>query len=150
MHDAPAVTYPVGRSSFQGLLILSIWLLGAMAVAAWLYTAPSAGRAVLAMGLSLATGCLALVAWWDTPQGALQWQSGEWLLDRGGHARVGQPDVVMDLQGQLLLIWQPDQGTPAWLWLERGRQPAQWDDLRRAVHARARRDRRAPAHELAS
>ena len=42
MHNAPAVTYPVGRSSIQGALGLVLWLLGVAATTAWALTSPDA------------------------------------------------------------------------------------------------------------
>ena len=98
MHNAPAVTYPVGRSSIQGLLGLMIWLLGVAAILAWAAASPSAGRLAVASGLSVVVAVLAAIAWWRTPAGELQWNAQAWQLHLRGACTIGQPLVVLDLQ----------------------------------------------------
>lgn len=137
MHNAPAVTYPVGRSSIQGALGLALWLPGTAATVAWALTSPGLRSVALAACLNLAVGALAAASWWRTRPGELQWDGGRWQLDRCGHARDGQARVVMDLQACVLLHWRADHGAGDWLWLDRASAPARWDDLRRAVYSRA-------------
>lgn len=137
MHNAPAVTYPVGRSSIQGLLGLMIWLLGVAAILAWAAASPSAGRLAVASGLSVVVAALAAIAWWRTPAGELQWNAQAWQLHLRGACTIGQPLVVLDLQRSLLLRWRPDGGAGGWLWVDRSSVPMRWDDLRRAVYSRA-------------
>ncbi|MGE0330166.1 MAG: hypothetical protein AB7P37_05690 [Ramlibacter sp.] len=137
MHNAPAVTYPVGRSSVQGLLCLVIWLLGVAAVAAWVAASPGAARLAAASALNALVGALAANTWWRTPAGQLQWNAPAWQLQLHGTCAVGQTFVALDLQRSLLLRWRPEGGAGGWLWLDRASIPARWDDLRRAVYSRA-------------
>lgn len=137
MHNAPAVTYPVGRSSIQGLLCLVIWLLGVAVILTWAVASPGAARLAAASVLSVMVSALAATAWWRTPCGELQWSTNTWQLQLDGGCTAGQPLVAMDLQCSLLLRWRPDCGPAGWLWVDRASVPARWDDLRRAVYSRA-------------
>ena len=136
MHNAPAVTYPVGRSSIQGALGLVLWLLGLAATTAWALTWPDARLVAAAAILCAAAAALAAVAWWRTEAGDLQWDGDDWQLHLRGRADGGNPVVALDLQGSLLLRWKA-AGSGGWLWLDRASAPARWDDLRRAVYSRA-------------
>ena len=94
-------------------------------------------------------GWLALAAWsarhWrQAAQGLLMWQQGQWLWraqaqapGQGADEPLEGVSLAWDGQAVLLLRLKPDAGGPAWLWLERWRDPARWDDLRRAVWAEA-------------
>ena len=137
MHNAPAVTYPVGRSSIRGALGLVLWLLGVAAVTGWALTAPDARLVVAAASLCLGVAMLAAVSWWRTEAGQLKWDGDDWQLHLHGRADGGKPVVALDLQACLLLRWQAAGGTGGWLWLDRASAPARWDDLRRAVYSRA-------------
>lgn len=137
MHNAPAVTYPVGRSSIQGALGLMLWLAGAAATTAWAMTSPDARLVALAASLCLAVAVLAAASWWRTATGELQWGAGGWQLHLQGLSHDGEPVVALDLQGSLLLRWRAARGAGGWLWLDRISAPGRWDDLRRAVYSRA-------------
>ena len=137
MHNAPAVTYPVGRSSIQGMIGLALWLLGALSVAAWSMTSPEVWRVAGAAGLTVGVAMLSGVSWWRSRTGLLQWNADGWQLQLGGHWGDGQPSVALDLQRCLVLRWRASRGTGNWLWLDRASAPAHWDDLRRAVYSRA-------------
>jgi hypothetical protein len=135
MHDAPSVTYPVGRSRFALAFILMAWLLGAAAGAAWAWQAGAPGWRHAAVALALGvTGAVALWHWWRSPAGELAWAGG-WTW----HGRAGCVAPALDVQAVVLLRWQ-DSSTTQWLWLERARCPERWSGLRRAVYSRANPD----------
>jgi hypothetical protein len=136
MHNAPAVTYPVGRSSIQGALGLALWLLGLAATIAWAWTRPDVRFVAAAASLCAGAAALAASAWWRTEAGTLQWDGDDWQLHLRGRADAGNPAVALDLQGSLLLRWRAARAC-RWLWLDRASAPARWDDLRRAVYSRA-------------
>jgi hypothetical protein len=136
MHNAPSVSYPVGRSHFQaGLLVLMV-LAGLIIDLFWSSQAIWGWRQGL-VGVSL---CLAVVfalhEWQRTPQGTLTWDGLGWCFNEGQHAVVGGVTVSLDLQFILLLRLSPNKGSPLWLWAERRRQAPLWLALRRAVFSR--------------
>lgn len=139
MHDAPSVTCPVGRSVWAALIVALLWLAGAAVVGLWsAQPQVTAWRVALAWG---AVGCGALVsAWsiWRAREGVLAWDGEAWSWSRRGAApAAGRVRPGLDLQRVLLVRW--DGGTSGcWLWLERRRCGARWDDVRRAVYSRAR------------
>ena len=139
MHNAPSVSYPVGRSRFAGALLLCAWLLGAAACLAWLFSSAATGWRVGAMGVALLlTGVLAAWHWWHMPCGMLGWDQERWTWSGSAGPR-DRPEVRLDLQHGLLLYWRAAPASD-WLWLERASCPALWTDLRRAVYSRARPD----------
>ncbi|MBI2770071.1 MAG: hypothetical protein HYX47_10640 [Burkholderiales bacterium] len=138
MHSAPSVTYPVGRSRFMGLLAAGLWLGGAVAAGWWWAQSDAAGwRHGIALAVLAAAGAHAALAWWRSPQGDLAWDGSGWAWDGAGAA--GSLHVALDLQRHMLVRWN-GPGRSGWLWLERARSPARWQDLRRAVYSRARPD----------
>lgn len=149
MHNAPAVTYPVGRSSIQGALGLVLWLAGAAATTGWAMTSPDARLVAVAASLCLAVAVTATASWWRTGTGELQWGVDGWQLHLRGRARGGEPVVALDLQGSLLLRWRAARGAGGWLWLDSASAPARWDDLRRAVYSRAIADTPPPSRAAA-
>jgi hypothetical protein len=138
MHNAPAVTYPVGRSRFAAALMGSAWLLGASTGALWWVQAPSsAWRLWLVCAVSLASGAWAAWSWWRTPAGSLEWDGEAWRCSFDASALAGRVQVSLDLQRCVLLRWSAGSASH-WLWLERRQRAERWDDLRRAVYSRAR------------
>jgi toxin CptA len=138
MHNAPAVTYPVGRSRFAAAMLGIAWLLGAATTLAWWAQSPSAGwRLVGACILLIAAAGCAVWNWSHAPGGTLTWDGEAWRcsLDRSGLA--GGVEVNLDLQQWVLLRWSAGRASH-WLWLERASCVERWDDLRRAVYSRAR------------
>ena len=143
MHGAPSVLYPVGRSRLEGLLILAACGLAVAGLVGWAWqAAPHPVALALAAALVLAAAALAGLGWWRTAGRRLQWDGQGWLLDGQALAAV---DAVADLQRLLVLRCRRAGGGTAWLWPERGSDPAQWVGLRRAVYSRARPD--APPDE---
>lgn len=147
MHNAPPVTYPMGRSHFQGFALLSLWLFGMAVLVLWWWTAQRVDwrlwvmlTAVLTVGL--ATG----VGWKNSPAGQLRWDGQDWCWESRGY-QSGTPArhlaVALDLQRSLLLRLENHDHATLWLWASRSAMPERWLDLRRAVHSRRRRS--APA-----
>ena len=143
MHNAPSVSYPVGRCAFQR----RVW--GACLIASSVLL----GLWGLQQGIGLIEGvalvmllAAAVLGWREGMQAAggsegahLQWdgQAWHWRLDVCDHARAGEVQVVLDAQDTLFLRWRPLSDTlsgPQWFWLSRDRQPADWLHLRRAVY----------------
>ena len=142
MHNAPSVSYPVGRPRLAGQLAAGLWLVGAASTFFWLREAgPAWGQAAAATAL-MAIGIMALLSWWRSPRGDLHWDGTAWTGPAGG--ALDSLDVALDVQRALLVRWQaaPSAG---WLWLERSRCPQRWLDLRRAVYSRARPPALPPA-----
>ena len=137
MHNAPAVSYPVGRSSFALAAMTVAWLAGAAGIALWsLQSQVRSAAAIAAVGVLLAAGLVALRTWLRSPRGTLSWDGLGWTWTTTADAQAGQPEVALDTQRVLLLRWDGAR-RPEWLWLERAAQPARWNDLRRAVYSRA-------------
>ncbi|MBX3586572.1 MAG: hypothetical protein KF796_08000 [Ramlibacter sp.] len=139
MHNAPSVTYPVGRSRFSAGLMAIVWCAGLAATGAWALQAGETGwRLGLMVAVVLLSGGWALHAHHTAPAGLLRWDGQAWSW-RGPAPQdeAGQPVVALDLQRWLLLRWTGGRHS-RWFWLARASAPAQWRALRRAVHARAR------------
>lgn len=136
MHNAPSVSYPVGRPRVAAALAAGLWLLGAGVTALWLQQADAPGwrQGVAATALA-AIGAWALRSWLRSPSGELHWDGAGWTGLAGSAG--GALDVALDLQQVLLVRWQAP-ASRRWLWLERSRCPQRWPDLRRAVYSRAR------------
>jgi hypothetical protein len=152
MRSAPAVIYPVGRSSFFAVALLILGALGALTLMGWGYLASgvvwgwglSGGFVLFALWVLLARR-----TWMQAPSGVLRWdpvesasevslRAGGWLW-RHDSAREGVPvqgiGIVIDLQRWMLLRWG-DSGV-SWAWVEQQRSPERWQDLRRALVASA-------------
>lgn len=156
MHSAPSVTYPVGRSRFEGVLLAVLWGLGLLAGGIFWWDSHQGWRAVLLTMLSLIGGAVAVLTWLRSASGLLRWDGAEWTLlastDELEDARspkalaLEQVSVVLDFQRWLLVDVPRASGRgmrsagPRLIWLERRLAPADWDDLRRAVYSRARID----------
>ena len=135
MHNAPSVSYPVGRPRLAGLLAAAIWLAGAAATLLWLHQTDAPGwRQGLACGAVLGAGAWALTCWIRSPVGELRWDGADWTGPPG--CCGNSLDVALDLQ-HVLLVCRRAPGSVQWLWLERTRCPHRWLELRRAVYSRA-------------
>lgn len=141
MHSAPAVSFPVGRSRFEGWLTGSVIVSGLLAVSLWCLQADALGwRQWLAAALWLMTAWLVGWRWWHSPKGSLAWDGTAWYLAVGDQPLVVVPDVVMDLQQLVLLrLRAPADARVTWVWLDRALNPLRWLALRRAIYTRARR-----------
>jgi len=137
MHSAPAVSYPVGRSSFYGTLLLGIHLIGASVLSAWaaVSDAPGLGH-VAAFALWLTSASLSMWSWRRAPAGALTWDGQHWLWTGGDLSHPVALSVALDLQSLMLIQLCSSEAPSLWVWLERRAAPARWRPCRRAVFAR--------------
>jgi toxin CptA len=137
MHNAPSVSYRVGRSRFAAALLLLGWLLGALVTVMWALQPQLLGwRIWMAWVLLVIAGVLAAWNWWRSPRGALAWDGERWSWPGQAGVKDATLDVVLDLQRCILLRCTWRNGSQ-WLWLERTGASGSWDDLRRAVYSRA-------------
>ncbi len=137
MHNAPALTYAVGRSRAYACLVALIALVAAVAGVLWLNQMADRGwRAWLYVWTSLAT--LALAVWHGArlPCGILQWDGQAWSWTDTGPARPVTLQVHADLLVGLVLGLRDEDGKRFWLWPERSHDPRSWSALRRAVFSR--------------
>ena len=140
MHHAPPVSYPVGRSRAVGAAALIACVAGLVATAFWALQDGESGWRKPAALLALPLAAWACRAWRASPSGSLSWDGQSWHWSGGGGEKTGQLAVCLDFQQLLLLRWQAENARAHWLWLERGRMPARWNELRRAVYSRANPD----------
>jgi toxin CptA len=140
MHKAPPVVYPLGRSHFQGLLLLGLWLAGLLVLLLWWHAAPAFDwRLGMALAAALAAGAAALWGWKNSPIGQLRWDGQVWHWESQGNqaaTTVLRLSVTLDLQRMLLLRLETHDHATLWLWADRSAMPERWLDLRRAVYSR--------------
>jgi hypothetical protein len=141
MHNAPSVSFPVGRSRFQGWLIGLLVGLGALTVFTWTVQADGLGwRQWLAASLCVTTSAWSARSWWRTPVGSVSWDGVVWRWTAGAQSVVMVPEVVLDLQFAILLRLPVTADTGVnWLWLDRASNSLRWIALRRAIYSLARR-----------
>ncbi|WP_394789483.1 hypothetical protein [Rhodoferax sp.] len=139
MHNAPSVSYPVGRSRIQAGLQFALWLLGALAVTVWCLQVGHLGwRQMLAV---LAVVVAGVAAWWGWRRmgvGSLRWDGQQWFWTESGEPGPVRVSAHLDLQQHLLLCLHTEYGGRIWCWAERQSEPQRWSDLRRAVYSPAR------------
>lgn len=136
MYNAPAVSYPVGRSRFQGWLLVVVLAAGASSLGVWAMQSDQLGwRHVAAAGLWLASASVAIWAWWRSPEGLLTWDTKSWSWASGDHIRQVTVSPVLDSQSVLLLCLREPEERALWVWPARRTAPARWLALRRAVFA---------------
>lgn len=155
MRNAPSVIYPVGRCAFYARLLQGIGVLGGLVLAAGALTVarPAAHIADLLVGVSLWLLWLGFAAWsWRrTPVGQLHWdalaggagpegRAGAWRWHSDAcqdGALLQRVEPMLDLQSRMLLRLRNPDAPTSWVWVEQRRDPARWDDLRRALQAHA-------------
>jgi hypothetical protein len=148
MHNAPSVSFPVGRCAFLRTLYIILTLLTSAVLLSWTLVQPWH----IGMGFALCLGVLcAGWGWRDSQwQGVLHWTGQQWQLEDAsdrvtGALAVGTPQVCLDAQSILLLRLTPLSGATAakrWLWCQRRNATPQWQDVRRAVYAAQTSSRR--------
>jgi hypothetical protein len=138
MHNAPSVSYPVGRCAFQRWLYVgftgatcAVWL-------AWFTVQAFNFWMLLALLCIVLGGC---VGWRDlhARHASLSWDGQAWCLQGDGvDESLGDVHVAWDVQKALLLRWQPAStkitAGPTWLWLGQEQSPTHWHGLRCAVY----------------
>ena len=142
MHNAPSVSYPVGRCAFQRQLYACCTVLSSAVLLAWALNQNVSWAWSVAVVATMLGACL---GWRVLHQVAtLTWDGQVWCLHDQSPASedaLGRVQVALDLQHALLLRWQPASDTlhakPVWLWLGAEASSARWLDLRRAVYQRA-------------
>lgn len=137
MHGAPAVSYPAGRSRFQGWLLALTALSGGLTGWLWQSQSDSVGWRHGLFTLAL-LGALLLAgnAWRRSPAGHLSWDGQGWTWLSAEGPVGGVLAVHLDLQFCLVVSLRPMTGPRLWLWPERRSELARWSALRRAVFAR--------------
>lgn len=142
MHNAPAVSFSVGRSRFHGLLLAWLIVTGGGVLILWSEQVNTLGlRQLGACVLWLIGAGLALQHWWQIPVGALEWDSRGWIWTCNNQSLAVDLDAALDSQNALLLCLQAPGGQRIWLWPERRMAPMHWPDFRRAVFATKPLDR---------
>jgi hypothetical protein len=140
MHSAPAVSYPVGRSHFQGCLLGGSVLIGVLAGMLWFYVSGLAGWRLGLYAITLVgTGALAIQTWRRTPGGVLRWDGQAWRWTTDAASVNGVLTVHLDFQFCLLLSLQTDAGVRLALWPQRQTDAAHWHALRCAVFSHQRK-----------
>lgn len=136
MYNAPAVSYPVGRSYIKRVITWAILLLALGVLGFWCHQVPRlAWPQGLGLGLWLVSGVLAVRDDLDSPQGHLSWDGRVWLLASTGQSWLVEVRPQLDAQRLMLLELKTAPMGFQWLWLERETDPLNWDALRRAVWA---------------
>lgn len=144
MHNAPSVSYPVGRSRFHVIGLLVIALVGIATGLLWRQQAqPPVWQQILFLLVWLLSSSAAVWRWRDSPCGVLRWDGQLWHWDLGGSTVIGQLTVQLDLQHVLLLHLRAASGAATWFWLERGGETILWDALRRAAFSDVQADLKA-------
>ena len=138
-HNAPSVSYPLGRSRWQFWILLSLWLVALLVMVAWLLTSQFATlRQLFGLAAVFGVGLIALRAWYNTPVGQLAWDGQLWRWEGRGY-QVGAANyeliVALDFQNLMLLRIENQAHAKLWLWAERRALPSRWLDLRRAVYS---------------
>lgn len=154
MQGPPSVEYPVARSRAAGwlwLVLLLGWLLVQTVWAASSWPSWPGGAWWFA---ALAGLCWAVYGGWlyrRSPHGRIAWErdngvktglAGRWVWYSQAYRQgttLAHVEAVLDVQHTLLLRLANAEGRVWWLWLERNQQPADWDDLRRALGYSRRR-----------
>jgi len=150
MHNAPAVSYPMGRSRFHGFLVLLCAPVGALLLLAWSYQADDLQWLhALAAFIWLLTVVMAGWQWRRTPAGKLVWGDAAWCWVVAGQSHRVTPEVTLDLQHLMLLrlVGRADRSV-WWLWPERRADPLHWQALRRALFSRSSPDSDADTQAL--
>jgi len=143
MHNAPSVSYPVGRCTLSRQLWAAQSVISALLLTAWAWQQPIS----LVWGVAL-VGMIgaSLSVWqeWHGASGELCWDGHRWRWQSAASVVnvrecIGEVKIVLDAQKALLLKWQPASDTlpskVSWLWLAKETCPARWQDVRRAVYS---------------
>jgi len=148
-HNAPPVVYPLGRSRFQGWVLVALWCAGLLLALFWFYATRQLDWRMLLAGTAIAVaGAAACIGWKNAPTGQLAWDGQCWRWESPGY-QTGiaeqQLSVIADFQHLLLLRIENQAHASLWLWAERSAMPERWLDLRRAVYSPQRSPARAVA-----
>ena len=142
MHNAPAVSFPVGRSRFQGWLLALVAVLGILAALTWFAVAQLAGWRQWLMLLGVVLSALTSAWLWYRTEGAqLAWDGTHWTCSALPGGEPVLLSVIFDAQlAMLVLLSRLDRPGRSWIWLDRSASPTRWLALRRAACQRPRVD----------
>ena len=133
------MSYPLGRSHWQALVLFVFWLTAALLVGVWTLASQQVGwRQAAGLAIVMCVGWAAFVGWKNSPAGQLSWDGQVWRWEGPGYqAGVAQYQlsVVADFQHVMLLRIENSAHAKLWLWAERSAFAARWLDLRRAVYS---------------
>jgi hypothetical protein len=141
MHNAPSVSYPVGRCAFQRWLYVGFTVLTSAVLWAWALDQGLTLAWYAATTSAVVAGCLG----WQAlrMRAMLTWDGQVWCLhdhNTCDEDALGVVHVALDVQTALLLRWQPASDTLnaklQWLWLGAQAAGDDWQNLRRAVYQR--------------
>ena len=141
MHNAPSVSYPVGRCAFQRQLYLLLVLATLAVLGAWSLNQSFTRVWWAAVWLAVIGGVLGALSLRFVA--TLSWSGQHWCLhDQSGKKPdvLGEVEVILDTQKTLLLRWQPTSDklptSFVWLWLGAELPSSRWQELRCAVYQR--------------
>jgi toxin CptA len=141
-HDAPPVSYPLGRSVFQAIILAGFWLAGLIATGVWVYAVRQPDwRIGVCLAWVMLAGAGAYRGWRNSPVGHIAWDGQSWRWESPGYqtgVAEQQLCVLADFQGVMLLRIENQAKAGMWLWMERKSFPERWMDFRRAVYSPAR------------
>jgi hypothetical protein len=145
MHNAPSVSYPVGRCAFQRVTWLVLGAITGLVMLVWVLLQPVSWP----MCFSGAATSVGLISGWRSQRaqsGTLTWDGHEWCWHSrsdGTDDAIGEIFVALDVQKALVLRWQPTSGRVSalgcYLWLGQERATQHWLNLRCAVYGRMAR-----------
>lgn len=138
-HNAPPVSYPLGRSRLQAQLLLLVWLGSAAAISYWMATVQELGwRQVLGASTLALSGALAWTFWKNSPVGHLSWDGQAWYWESKGYpSGAAEQTVSVAFDCQMMMLLQIDNPAQArlWIWAEKRMFAERWLDFRRAVYS---------------
>ena len=150
MRNAPSVIYPVGRSAFHGRVLCALGLSGALALGllGWLSPGWPVGWVASGCVVWLMWAGWAVRSWWYVPDAMLHWDARaaaalpggrtgrwRWQLPESEPVDLTRVEWLIDAGAVLLLRLHAEGSRARWVWLEAGRAPSRWDELRRALTA---------------
>lgn len=154
IYQAPAVSYPTGRSLWLATVLIGILLLGAITAAVYSYQTYSKSQVLLwQSGMIAAAWLFAAVCvrqfLRQLERGLLDWDGVAWhwvmqrpMLNAGPQANPADQEGAISLRfdGQrcMLIKFDAPLGQSQWLWLEQSYAPERWHAVRRAVYSRAK------------
>lgn len=139
MHSAPAVRYPVVRSSRVGASLLGVWAAAAaVCIWWWLQGGVSAWHLLVVLASLFIGGAVAFLQWHRSPVGDLRWDGQAWWWQFADEDEVSvNVQVRLDFQQGVLLEMTGWRRRAVWCCPERATLPARWADLRRALYSSA-------------
>jgi hypothetical protein len=142
MHNAPAVSYPVGRSRFQAQLFSAVSLAGLLASAGWFAQVQTPGwQQWLMLFGAVMTAMGAYWQWRQTVVGQLTREGSSWSWTESDASVSVQLVLIVDVQQAMLLLLRGVRSARGiWIWVERDASPTRWLALRRAAYQRPRAD----------